>query len=124
MCFFYKYPAHTESDTYLHTLALHDALPSWLKPISPAPAARGRLSSLMKAGMNFRCRSRRRCSAGSARKAAEFRPVLGHGRTGAPDDRETAASGNDRMRPALFQDQAFHYEIGRASGMESVFQNV
>src|SRR3546814_2248524 len=54
---------------------------------------------------------RRRCRAGSARKAAEFRPVLGHGRTGAPDDREPAASGNDRMRPALFQDQAFAYAV-------------
>src|SRR3546814_511569 len=65
----------------------------------------------LKAGMNCRCRSRRRCRAGSARKAAEFRPVLGHGRTGAPDDREPAASGNDRMRPALFQDQAFAYAV-------------
>src|SRR3546814_5001467 len=51
------------------------------------------------------------CSSDLARKAAEFRPVLGHGRTGAPDDREPAASGNDRMRPALFQDQAFAYAV-------------
>src|SRR3546814_12592262 len=76
----------------------------------------------MKAGTNCRCRSRRRCRAGSARKAAEFRPVLGHGRTGAPDDREPAASGNDRMRPALFQDQAFAYAVigGSPSDRKSV----
>src|SRR3546814_7896854 len=79
----------------------------------------------MKAGMNCRCRSRRRCRAGSARKAAEFRSVLGHGRTGAPDDREPAASGNDRMRPALFQDQAFAYAvIGRSEEHTSELQSL
>src|SRR3546814_8869595 len=29
MVFFFKYTATTEIDTYLHTLALHDALPIW-----------------------------------------------------------------------------------------------